>query len=125
MAQTHFRSKRKVSGKKYISFRKKRLSDLGGSSAQTHIGNRKEKIKRGRGGNIKKSLLRTEYVIVNNGAKAEKLKIDGVSHNPANIHYTRRNIITKGSVVKTQKGEVRITSRPGQNGALFGVLITK
>lgn len=122
MAQSQFRSKRKVSGKKYIPFRKKRVSELRGSPTHTHIGTKKEKIKRVRGANTKKSLLTTEYVIVNSGGKSEKLKIDGVANNPANIHFTRRNIITKGAVVKTQKGDVKITSRPGQTGALFGVL---
>lgn len=125
MANSNFRSKRLVSGKKYKDFRKKRVSELGGTSALTHIGERKEKMKRVRGANIKKSLLRSDYVIVNNGAKSEKLKIEGVTNNPANIHYSRRNIITKGAIVKTQKGDVKITSRPGQTGALFGIIISK
>lgn len=123
MAQSNFRSIRKISGRKYIPARKKRVSELAGTPAHTHIGDRKEKIKRVRGANMKKSLLRADYVIVNDKAKSEKLKIEGVSNNPANIHYTRRNVITKGAIVKTEKGEVKITSRPGQTGALFGVLL--
>jgi small subunit ribosomal protein S8e len=123
MAQSQFRSKRKVSGKKYVPLRKKRLSELAGIPTLTHIGERKEKIKRVKGGNIKKSLLRTSIVIVNDGGKALKLEIQSVAENPANIHYTRRNIITKGAIVKTEKGDVKITSRPGQTGSLFGVFI--
>ncbi|MFH1511592.1 MAG: 30S ribosomal protein S8e, partial [Candidatus Woesearchaeota archaeon] len=33
------------------------------------------------------------------------------------------NIITKGTIVDTDKGKVRITSRPGQDGTLNGVLV--
>ncbi len=123
MAQSQFRSFRKVSGTKYTRVRKKRTCDLGGIPAHTQIGDRKEKLKRVRGGNQKKSLLRTDIVLVNDGAKVSKLTIQGVNENPANIHYTRRNVITKGAVVKTEKGDVVITSRPGQTGALFGKLL--
>ena len=123
MAKSQFRSNRKVSGKKYRDFRKKRLSELGGSKAMTQIGPQKINSKRVKGGNTKQVMLRTEFVCINNKGKVEKLKIEGVTENPANIHYTRRNVITKGAIVKTQKGDVKITSRPGQNGVLFGVLV--
>jgi small subunit ribosomal protein S8e len=35
----------------------------------------------------------------------------------------RRNIITKGAVVDTDIGHVKITSRPGQSGALNGIKV--
>ena len=124
MARSQFRSKRKVSGKRYVAFRKKRLSDLAGIPALTHILEKQRiKIKRVMGGNKKQSLLSQDFVIVNKGDKTEKLKIISVEENPANVNYTRRNIITKGAIVKTEKGEVKITSRPGQTGSLFGVFI--
>ncbi len=123
MAKSQFRSTRKVSGKKYANVRKKRQCDLGGVPAHTQIGSNKEKVKRVMGGNQKKSLLRTEVVLVNDGAKVEKLAIKGVENNPANIHYTRRNVITKGAIVSTEKGDVMITSRPGQSGSLFGKFV--
>jgi small subunit ribosomal protein S8e len=53
----------------------------------------------------------------------KKTKIISVEGNQANPHYVRRNIITKGAVVKTEMGSVRITSRPGQTGFLNGVLL--
>ena len=37
--------------------------------------------------------------------------------------YVRRNIITKGAIVKTEAGLVKITSRPGQDGTLNGILV--
>lgn len=123
MAKSQFRSNRKVSGKRYKDVRKKRLGDLGGISALTQLGKQRIKVKRVKGGNLKQSLLKTEFVYVNDKGKTTKLSIDSVANNPANIHYSRRNIITKGAIVKTQKGDVRITSRPGQDGALFGVFL--
>ena len=123
MANSQFRSVRKVSGTKYIQFRKKRNSELGRNPALTLIGKLRIKNKRGLGGNLKSQMLSGDEVCVSNKGKTTKLKILNVDKNPANIHYTRRNIITKGSIVKTEKGEVKITSRPGQTGTLFGVLI--
>jgi small subunit ribosomal protein S8e len=123
MARSQFRSRRKVTGSIYKAFRKKRLSELSGLPALTHIGNKRLKIKRVKGGNIKKSLLSHEEVCVNKGGKVLKLKILSVENNPANVNYTRRNIITKGATVKTDSGSVKITSRPGQTGVLFGVFL--
>ena len=56
-------------------------------------------------------------------AKIEKLKITAVVENPANRHFVRRNIITKGTVIETEKGKARITSRPGQEGVINAILI--
>ncbi len=123
MASSQFRSNRAVSGKRYVALRKKRLNELAGLSAETHIGAQRVKIKRTLGGNSKTQLLSHEEVCVNDGAKVIKLKITGVEENPANVNYTRRNIITKGAIVKTDKGNVQITSRPGQNASLFGKLL--
>lgn len=123
MARSQFRSKRKVSGKKYVAFRKTRSCDLGGFPTLTQIGKRRLNIKRVRGGNLKKSLLSDDFIFVNDGKKTLKLKIEGVNENPANVNYTRRNIITKGAIVKTEKGDVKVTSRPGQTGTLFGKFI--
>lgn len=123
MAKSQFRSTRKVSGKKYVALRKKRLNELGRNPALTLIGAQRIKIKRTLGGNSKRQLLSQEIVHVADGKKTVKLQIQNVIDNPANINYTRRNIITKGCIVKTEKGDVRITSRPGQTGTLMGVLI--
>ncbi len=123
MARSQFRSKRKVTGTKYVSFRKKRLGDLGRNPALTLIGKVRLKLKRTLGGNSKRQLLSNDFVSVADNKKTLKLKIESVENNPANINYTRRNIITKGCIVKTEKGDVRITSRPGQTGTLMGVFV--
>lgn len=114
-----------VSGKKYIAGAKGKLHQLGGLSANTTIADRKVKVKRVMGGNSKRQLLSMDTVIVNDGAKTKTAKIESVTENPANINFTRRNVITKGAVVKTDLGEVVITSRPGQSAQLFGKLLKK
>ncbi len=122
MANSQFRSKKKITGSKYIAGRKKRLSELGGIPTLTHIGKARLKVKRVMGGNIKKSLLSNDTVYVADSKnKTSAHKILSVINNPANVNFTRRNIITKGCIVKTEKGNVMITSRPGQDGTLFGV----
>jgi small subunit ribosomal protein S8e len=42
------------------------------------------------------------------------------SHNP---EYVRMNIITRGAVVETSLGKVKITNRVGQDGFVNGVLV--
>lgn len=123
MARSQFRSNRRVSGKKYNDIRKARAMDMAGIPAFTAIGKERLKIKRVRGGNSKKQLLSAQSVFVTVNGKVEKYEISTVEVNPANINFTRRNVITKGTIVKTNKGSVKITSRPGQTGTLFGVLV--
>ena len=48
-----------------------------------------------------------------------------VIENTANPNYVRQNIITKGSVIETEKGKAKVTSRPGQHGVVNAVLLTK
>jgi small subunit ribosomal protein S8e len=52
-------------------------------------------------------------------------KIETVKENKANLHYTRRNIITKGAVIKTELGEAVVTNRPGQDGMINAVLLSQ
>jgi len=56
--------------------------------------------------------------------KYEQIKIKEVVENPANRHFVRRNIMTKGTVIETEKGKAKITSRPGQDGNVNAVLIS-
>lgn len=123
MAKSQARSRRKVSGTRYVDYKKKKQYELGGEATLTQIGTQRLKTKRVMGGNTKISLLSSEFVFVSLDGKTSKLKIESVSNNPANVNFTRRNLITKGCIVKTEKGDVKITSRPGQSGNLFGVLL--
>ena len=64
-----FRSRRKVSGSRYKDFRKKRLSNLEGVSALTHIGEKRMKTKRVKGGNKKIQILSFQFVNVTKKGK--------------------------------------------------------
>jgi len=120
------RSKRKISGGRLKFYRrKKRRYELGREQTETIAGKTKSKIIRVRGGNVKVRLYKAEYanVIDPKTKKSGKVKILSVVENKANPHYVRRNIITKGAVIKTKLGEARVTSRPGQDGVVNAVLL--
>jgi small subunit ribosomal protein S8e len=46
-----------------------------------------------------------------------------VEENVANPNYVRRNLLTRGAVIRTETGRARIISRPGQDGVINAVLI--
>jgi small subunit ribosomal protein S8e len=118
--------KQKPSGGRRHVFRKKRKFEQGTFPAETMLGERKSKVVRGRGGNLKMKVLSEKQVCVTDPktGKTEKTEVVRVVKNPANIDYDRRGVITKGAVVQTSLGQARITSRPGQHGILNAVLIT-
>lgn len=120
------RSRRKFTGGRVIYSRGKRKFELGGEIANTHIGETVKKTVKIRGGRKKVRLLRENTAVVIDPAThtSKKVRIETVIENPANIHYIRRNILTKGAIIKTEIGEARITNRPGQEGSVNAVLIT-
>jgi len=76
------------------------------------------------GGHYKPVLLSAKEVNVSDQkGKTQKTEILNVVENPANPNLVRRNVITKGAVVETKLGRVRVTSRPGQEGTVNGVLV--
>ncbi len=125
MAIWQWRSKRKITGGRYKKFRDKRKRELGREPALTRIGARKLKIQRVMGGNIKLKLLADEYVNVwiPKEGKTVRAKIVDVIENKANRHFARMNVITKGCILQTDIGKVLVTSRPGQDGVVNGILI--
>ena len=127
MAISQARSKRKMTGGRYISQRGKRKYELGRFSTLTKVGITKVKKQRTRGGNVKnKSLsLGDVNVLDTKSKKSQKVKILSVTENAANRHYIRRQILTKGAIVKTDIGDVRVTNRPGQEGFASGILLKK
>ena len=126
MARAQARSKRKASGGRYHYSRGKKKSELSGFAVNTHLSETlKSKIKRVLGGNSKKKILSINIVnVADSKGKSTKTKILNVVENPANPNLVRRNIITKGAIVETELGKVKITSRPGQEGSLNGILLS-
>jgi small subunit ribosomal protein S8e len=119
------KSVRKYTGGRLIRQRGKKKYELGGEQANTHLGETIRKTVKTLGGQLKVRLLRAQTATVTDpSTKTSKtVKIDTVTGNPANIHYVRRNIVTKGSIIKTEIGSARVTNRPGQEGSINAVLI--
>ncbi len=141
MARAQLKSKRKASGGRYRGIKSKRKNMLARLPTMTKLGEKKSKILRLIGGNKKQiSLSAKEVNVVDTReeqsssvsqksgisvkkGKTTKTEILNVIENPANPNLVRRNIITKGTIIETKLGKVKITSRPGQEGTVNGVLI--
>ncbi len=120
---TRKRSNRKATTGRYHNGRKKRQSELGRLPTMTKVGETRAKTERVRGGNEKQRVLQSNTVNLFDGKKYVKATIKRVVENLANRNFIRRNIITKGAIVETDKGNAKITSRPGQSGSLNAVLV--
>ncbi|MCW4002976.1 MAG: 30S ribosomal protein S8e [Candidatus Bathyarchaeota archaeon] len=119
--------KRKLTGGKKRAYRTKKLYEAGGYPAETILGEPKRKISRGRGGNMKIKVLSDKYASVTDSksGKTEKTEIIRVVRNDANVDYNRRGVITKGAEIETTLGLAKVTSRPGNDGIINAILITK
>jgi small subunit ribosomal protein S8e len=125
MVVTHRKSLRSPRGGRIRSARKKRLFEKGSEPALTKVGNRRTGTINGRGCTKKTKVFLTDIanVLDPKTKKYSKAKIKAVLENPANRHFIRRNIMTKGSVIDTEKGKAKVTSRPGQDGTVNAVLV--
>ncbi|MBN2881303.1 30S ribosomal protein S8e [Candidatus Woesearchaeota archaeon] len=118
------KSNRKSTGGRYkAKALTKQIVNQGSEPTLTKIGSPKSKGVRLRGGTINTKLLRTETVNLFDGKAFSQTKMISVIENAANRHYVRRNILTKGTIVNTEKGKARVTNRPGQEGVVNAVLV--
>ena len=120
------RSRRKQSGGRYKRvIIKKKMKNVGGTFTGTILGERKTQTSRTRNANAKTRLSFAKKVNIYDpkSKKYSREDIKTILENPANAQFVRRNIITKGVIVETSKGKVKITSRPGQQGSLSGILV--
>ena len=124
MGQWHGISRRKSSGGRRVSSRGKRSTEISSEKQFALIGEPKRKIYRKTGGNTLVRVLSDNRCTINGkDGKSTIANITNVIQNDANSNYIRRNILTKGAVVETDKGQVKITSRPGHDGVLNGVVL--
>lgn len=114
---------KKISGGKYIANRKRKLFERDGQKRTVKLGEEKRKTKRVKGGNNKIILFKADYVNIQNLPKQKKAKIKNVVETPSNRFLTRQNIMTKGTILETDLGKVKITNRPGQEGIVNGILL--
>jgi len=124
MAIVQSRSLRKPTGGRYKSTNPKRLHQKANRPLNTGVGKQRIKERPTKGGNSKMGILSTDIVNVYDPKKKKhmKAKLEVVKESKSNRNYVRRNIITKGAVVKTDKGLAKITNRPGQDNILNAVL---
>ncbi|HZY70346.1 MAG TPA: 30S ribosomal protein S8e [Thermoplasmata archaeon] len=121
------RSRRKSTGGRLRLSRKKRRFEIGRELQTATIGPGTVKRYRVRGANEKRRILTTSAINVFDPAtKSMKVaKVVTVRENPANPNFVQRNIITRGAILETDLGLVRVLSRPGQDGVLNGVRIER
>lgn len=119
------KSRRKFTGGRRIASHGKRKSELGREAADPHLDETRRKVVDTLGGNRKNRLLRCNIAVVTDPSDntSKKVSIETVVDNTANKHYVRRNILTKGSIIRTEIGNAIITSRPGQDGVVNAILV--
>ena len=127
MALWQGKPRRRLTGGRIRSSRNKRKFEIGSEANQTLVGKEKRKSYRQFGGGKKVRIMSAEIANVYSPktGKVAKSKIITVKENTANPHFVQRNIITKGAVLQTELGFVRVTSRPGQDGVINAVLVAK
>lgn len=130
MVQYHKPSKTKSSGSGGLkrSARDKRLANYGGFFSRPRLsGGKDEKEERKsfkvRGGKMKVGASKISFANIVVEGKVRKVKIKNVMENPADRHFARENIITRGAIVETELGKAKITSRPGQDGIANAILV--
>lgn len=119
------RAKTKPTGGKLKPLHAKRIHEMGHEPILTKMAANHPKKIRTKGGLSKMQLLAADTANLYDPAtkKYSQVKIKTVLKNPANRHFVRRNIITKGCIVNTDKGHARVTSRPSQDGVVNAILV--
>lgn len=115
---------KKISGGRYIQNRKKKKDEVAGQKRKVKLSEEKRKVLRTKGGNKKIVLFSSKFVnVTGKDKKTKKVEIKTVLETPSNRFLARQNVITKGAVVQTEVGKVRITNRPSQEGTINGILV--
>ena len=119
--------KRKHTGGLIKHTRSRRSDEKDTFSVDTLLGDHSVRIKSSRGGNIKVSHVsdNSVNVIDKSTNTIKKTSINRVLKNPSNRDYERRGVITRGAILDTELGKVRVLSRPGQTGIIDGILINE
>jgi small subunit ribosomal protein S8e len=126
MAISQFRSNRKHTGGLYKKIRKKKKRDFGSDFIPVKIGEKRKKVIEGLANIRKQRLLQIDKAnVFDSSGKAKLTKILSVKENPANPHFVRMGIVTKGAVIETELGLAKVISRPGQDGVVNAVKIEK
>ena len=116
-------TKRKRTGGRKKAYRKRRKYEAGRFPVETQLGEPERKLERTKGGGLKVKLVSDQWVNLSDPktGRTERVRILDVVRNPANVDWDRRGVITRGTIVRTERGLARIVSRPGQNGVLNAI----
>jgi small subunit ribosomal protein S8e len=118
--------KRKATGGRRHPHRGRRRYERDRPPIEPVVGKTQVVVRRVRGGGVKVALKALEWVSVSDPStgKTMRARVLRLVKNPASRDYERRGVVTKGAVVETELGLVKITSRPSQHGVANGVLVT-
>ena len=126
MAKWHGISRRKSPGGRLKHARGKRRTEISSENQFAYLGEEDQrKNYRKTAGSQTVRLLAVHAINVNDSKEGKTVRatINTVLENDADPNYVRRNIVTKGAIVDTDIGRVRVTSRPGMHGVVSGVLL--
>ncbi|MBN2141856.1 30S ribosomal protein S8e [Candidatus Woesearchaeota archaeon] len=125
MVVIHGKANRKPTGGRYTNAQTKRLHQKGSHATHTRIGDMHVKTVPTKGGGQKTKLYSADKINILNPKtkKFEVAEIQTAAENPADRHFVRHNIITKGAILNTSKGKAKVTNRPGQEGVVNAVLV--
>ncbi len=114
---------RKISGGRYKKQRKKKKDEIQGQKRIVKVGEERKKTIKTKGGNKKTFLLKGKIINIKIKDKIKKVEIKNVLETPSNRFLARQNILTKGTIVETELGKVKITNRPTQETMINGVFV--
>jgi small subunit ribosomal protein S8e len=102
----------------------KKLRFIGGTFTATKVSATEKKFLKHARGNVTKVKLRTaKFVNVLTKSGMKRVAMRTVLETPDNRHYARQNILTKGAIIDTELGKVKVTNRVGQDGVVNGRLL--
>ena len=121
------RQGKKATGGRFWPDKVKRASEIGADPANPKVSEKTvTREKRTRGGSQITQVIAISHANLMMGkGKFKKVKVLTVKENPANRHFVRMNIITKGAIVETDDGLARVTSRQTRDGMVNAVLVAK
>lgn len=123
MTDRHADSRRKASGGLRRPSRKSRKYEQGSPATETTLGEHEVREQDARGNDSKQRVKRVEDVNLSTGDETTTAEVEAVLENPADPDFVRRDILTKGTIIRTPAGKARVTSRPGQDGTVNAVLL--
>jgi small subunit ribosomal protein S8e len=116
---------KKITGGKYHALRKKKKYERVRASRLVKLGDIKKKKLKIRSRGYDTVLLSCDIANIVINKKCKKAKIKNVLETPSNRFLARQNIITKGSIIETDLGKVKVTNRPSQEGSIQGKLLVE